>query len=187
MTARSIIYAINIFFLIYMFFYTITFFITTFISSFTLDDFSARKEFYGSNHLSNEINYIPISIIVPAHNESITIIDSINSLLQLDYPIYEIIIVNDGSTDSTLKTVKDYFDLKKVNMPYRRLVPSQPALSIFQNEAKVKITLADKVNGGKSDALNLGINISGYPMFLCVDADSVIKKDALKKIIQPFL
>lgn len=183
----EIIYFINIFFLVYMFLYSLAFFITTVFSSFSLDDFAIRKDFTSSSYVNNDSNYIPISIIVPAHNEEITIIDSIESLLKLDYPMYEIIIVNDGSTDNTLNKVIKFYNLKKVTKPYRRLVPSKIALSIYQNDQKVKITLADKVNGGKSDALNLGINLSSFPMFLCIDADSIIKKDALKKIIQPFL
>ena len=187
MDAKSIIYDINVFFLFYMFLYSVVFFITTFISSLNLYDFASRKRFSNAEYLDNEFNFIPITIVVPAHNESLTIIDSIESLLQLDYPLYEIVIVNDGSTDDTLDKIINHYNLRKVNKPYQRLVPSKPALGIYQNEEKIKMIVVDKVNGGKSDALNLGINISNFPMFLCVDADSVIKRDALKKIVQPFL
>lgn len=187
MLVNKIIYSINLFFLAYMFLYSLAFFITTVLSSFNLDDFTVRRDFISSSYLNNDSNFIPISILVPAYNEAITIIDSIESLLQLDYPLYEILVINDGSTDATLRTVIDYYDLKKVKKPYRRLVPSKIALSIYQNDQKIKITLVHKVNGGKSDALNLGINMSSFPMFVCIDADSVIKNNALKKIIQPFL
>ena len=187
MDISSLIYAINVFFFIYMFLYAAIYFATTIFASFRLDDFSVRDRHMSPSVLKNELNYIPISILVPAYNEAVTIISSIDSLLQLDYPQYEIVIVNDGSKDETLQKVIDHYQLKKVEKPYRRLVPSQEALGIYENEGQIKITLADKENGGKSDALNLGINLSSFPMFVCVDADSFIQKDALKKIVEPFL
>lgn len=141
----------------------------------------------GSTQLVNEYNYIPISILVPAYNEELTIIDSIESLLKLDYPKFEVVIVNDGSKDKTVETIVNYYNLKKTSKPYQRLVPSNDALAIYENENDIKITLVDKTNGGKSDALNLGINICNFPKFLCMDADSIIKRDALKKIVEPFL
>ena len=170
-----------------MFLYALVYFLNTVFASFKLDDFSSRKEHMGQSILKNELNYIPISILVPAYNEEITIINSIDSLLELDYPKYEIIIVDDGSKDKTSEKIIEHYKLKKVKKPYRRLVESKDALDIYENENNVRIILAEKENGGKSDALNLAINISTFPIFLCVDADSVIQRDALKKIVEPFL
>ncbi len=181
------IYYINMFFFIYMFIYAVTYFLMTLFASFKLDDFYIRKEHMSESVISNENNHIPISILVPAYNEEVTIIDSIESLINLDYPQYEIVIVNDGSKDSTSERLIEYYDLKKVQRPYRRLVKSKDALEIYENQGNIKIILAEKENGGKSDALNLGINLSSYPLFLCVDADSVLQRDALKKIVEPFL
>ena len=187
MSINIIIYYINIFFFVYMFLYSIAFFITTVFSSITLEKFLVRREFMGNTVLKNDYNYIPISIIVPAYNEELTIIDSIESLLNLDYKKFEIVIVNDGSSDKTVEVLVDYYNLAKVHKPYRRLVESKDAKAVYENENNIKITLVDKENGGKSDALNMGINICNYPMFLCMDADSIIKKDGLKKIVEPFL
>lgn len=187
MNLNNIIYGINVFFFIYMFLYAVIYFTTTLFASFSLDDFSVRKKHMSQSILKNELNYIPISVLVPAYNEEVTIIDTIESLLNLDYPQFEIVVVNDGSKDDTFNKIIQHYNLKKVERPYRRLVPSQDALAIYESEGLVKITLVDKENGGKSDALNLGINISNYPMFLGVDADSIIAKDALKKIVEPFL
>lgn len=170
-----------------MFLYAVVFFVTTIFSAFNLDDFFKRKKHMRQTVLNNRANYIPISILVPAYNEEITIADSINSLLNLDYPLYEIVIVNDGSKDNTLEKVIESFNLKKASKPYRRLVESNEALSIYEGNGKVKIILVDKENGGKSDALNMGINISSFPTFLCVDADSMLQVDALKRIVEPFL
>lgn len=187
MNLIDIIYWINVFFFFYMFMYAAVFFTTTIFSAFNLDDFFKRKKHMSQTVLNNSANYIPISILVPAYNEEITIADSINSLLNLDYPLYEIVIVNDGSKDNTVGKVIESFNLKKVSKPYRRLVESNEALSIYEGMGKVKIILVDKENGGKSDALNMGINISSYPTFLCVDADSMLQIDALKRIVEPFL
>ena len=93
MDVKTVVYIINMFFFVYMFLYSLAYFITTLFSSFSLDDFLVRRKYMGSTNLVNEFNYIPISIIVPAHNEELTIIESIESLLRLDYPMYEIVIV----------------------------------------------------------------------------------------------
>ena len=187
MVINNIIYYVNLFFFLYMFLYAIAFFLTTLLSAISLDDFTIRKKHMSYATINNDINYIPCSILVPAYNEEITIIESIKSLLELDYPEYEIIIINDGSSDNTSKVVIDYFNLKHVKRPIRKLVKSNEMKEIYENSHGVRIILADKDNGGKSDALNLGINISNYPLFVCVDADSMLQRDSLKKIVEPFL
>lgn len=126
-------------------------------------------------------------MLVPAYNEEVTIIDTINSLLYLDYPEYEIIVINDGSTDNTAKVIIDYFNLKKVARPINKVVPCKDMKEIYENDDGIKIVLVNKENGGKSDALNMGINVSRYPLFVCVDADSMLQHDSLKKIVEPFL
>lgn len=187
MTLNYIIYYINYFFFVYMFLYAIVFFLTTVLASLNLDDFSIRKRYMSYTALTNDLNYIPISIIIPAYNEEVTIVNSIESILNLDYPEYEIVVVNDGSKDNTANNVIEHFNLKQVERPIRKMVPSKSELSIYENDNKRRIVLVNKENGGKSDALNLGINVSRFPVFVCVDADSMLQYDSLKKIIEPFL
>ena len=187
MKVHDIIYYMNMFFFVYMFIYALAFFTTTIFAAFNLDDFFIKKRHMSRSKIDNDLNYIPVSILVPAYNEEITIIDTINSLMYLDYPDYEIVVINDGSKDKTLDTVIEAFNLKEVSKPYRKLVPSRDAIKIYKNRDKVKVILIDKENGGKSDALNLGINVSNYPIFLCVDADSILQRDSLKKIVEPLL
>lgn len=184
---ENIIYAINRFFFFYMFLYAMMFFFTTFMASVNLDDFFVRKKHMSYAMLSNKDNYIPISILVPAFNEEVTIIDTIESLLNLDYPEYEVVVINDGSRDNTAQTLIDYYDLKQVARPIRRSVPCKELHSVYENNDKVRIVLANKENGGKSDALNMGINISRFPLFVCMDADSMLQNDALQKIVEAFL
>lgn len=187
MNLFSIIYIINIFFFFYMFLYATVFFLTTLFSAFKLDDYFKGKSYMSYTVINNKANYIPISILVPAYNEEVTIVDSINSLLNLNYPSYEIIMINDGSKDQTVAKVISHFNLKKVSKPYRKLIPTNEALDIYEGNGKIKIILVDKVNGGKSDALNMGINVCSFPTFLCMDADSMLQSDALQKIVEPFL
>lgn len=187
MNLFSIIYIINIFFFFYMFLYATVFFLTTLFSAFKLDDYFKGKSYMSYTVINNKANYIPISILVPAYNEEVTIVDSINSLLNLNYPSYEIIMINDGSKDQTVAKVISHFNLKKVSKPYRKLIPTNEALDIYEGNGKIKIILVDKVNGGKSDALNMGINVCSFPTFLCIDADSMLQSDALQKIVEPFL
>lgn len=130
--------------------------------------------------------YIPISIIVPAYNEQVTIVESIRSLLKVDYRLYEIIIVNDGSLDDTEKVLLEAFPLKKVGRPVHKKVPCKEHLDIYETKINnIHITLVSKENGGKGDCLNMGINVSRFPYFLCIDADSLLQKDSLEKIVKP--
>ena len=155
----------------------------------------------GSNHMFADIKkrqlhnqvkhdyYVPVSIIVPAYNEEVTIEATIRSLLSLDYRIYEIIVVSDGSKDRTGEIVAERFGLHPVKRPIRRQVPCKNALSVYEGTGgnHVPIILINKENGGKADAINMGINASHYPYFVCMDADSILQRDSLSKIATPVL
>ena len=129
----------------------------------------------------------PISLIVPAYNEATTIINSIQALLQLDYPEYEIIVINDGSSDETLETIINYFELTPFPEAYRQRINSQPVREFYTSKQYYKLRLVDKENGGKADAINVGINASRFPLFCTVDADSILQHNSLQRIVQPFL
>ena len=131
---------------------------------------------------------LPISIIVPAHNEEITAVATVRSLLTLDYRAYEIIVVDDGSTDDTARVLTEAFGLHRIQRPIHRRVPCQREEAVYESRShKVPLTLICKKNGGKADALNMGINASRFPYFICMDADSVLQHDSLRRIIQPVL
>jgi len=141
--------------------------------------------------LSNEIKhdyYMPISVLMPAYNEEVTIVDSVRSLLQLDYKLYEIIIIDDGSTDRTTDQLLEAFPFRQTNSPIHRKLTCKKEEAIYEVTVnKVKLTLIRKENGGKGDALNMGINASQYPYFVTLDADSLLQSNSLEKIIQPVL
>lgn len=129
----------------------------------------------------------PVTIIVPAYNEAATISASIRALLQLEYPEYEIVVINDGSTDNTLEVLIDEFYLKPFPEVYRIQLDTKPVNTIYRSTKFSNIRVIDKLNGGKADSINTGINASYYPLFCCVDADSLLERSSLKKVIRPFI
>ncbi len=128
-----------------------------------------------------------ISIIAPAFCEEANIVESTNSLLNLAYPDYELIVVNDGSTDNTLSRLIEYYDLERVDRMIERRVDTMPTLGVYQNKSLPKLIVIDKINGGKADSLNVGINVSRKEYFCGIDADSFLEPDALLKIVAPIL
>ncbi len=129
----------------------------------------------------------PISVIVPAFNEEAGIIESIRSLLALRYPVFEVVVVNDGSTDATLARLIEAFDLKPARTVFRRSLTTKPLRGIYRSAVHPSLTVVDKANGKKADAMNAGLNVSRYPLFCAVDSDSILEKDALLKVVRPFL
>ncbi|MGB4659173.1 MAG: glycosyltransferase [Mobilitalea sp.] len=123
-----------------------------------------------------------VSIIAPAYNEEKTIIESANSLLNLKYPDYELIIVNDGSKDNTLEILIKYFNLTRIDYLYEDRLKTKPIRGIYMNRSLPKLIVVDKMNGGKADSLNTGINISGKEYYCGIDADSLLEEDALLKL-----
>ncbi len=130
---------------------------------------------------------LPISILVPAYNEEATIRGSVRSLLQLSYPEYEVVVINDGSTDGTLDALIAEFGLEPFPEAYYGQIPTQALRGVWRSKRYPQLKVIDKVNGGKADALNVGINAARYPLFCGIDADSVLERDSLQRVVQPFL
>ena len=182
---KTILYYINFFFLIYLIGYATFMFISVITGAITLSNRKQaqvlKKNYYPRKN-------IPVSIIVPAYNEEITVTDTIKSLLALDYDEYEIIIVDDGSKDRTSQILIEKFGMLPVHKVIDKQIPCREELSVYETfNEKVPVTLITKKNGGKADALNMGINASRYPYYLCMDADSILQHDSLQKIAIPFI
>ena len=131
-----------------------------------------------------------VSIVAPAYNEEKTIVDNVNSLLQLDYPNFEVIIVNDGSKDKTLELLISNFDLEEIPYEYVPRIHCKPFKRLFrsQNPQFKRLTVVDKVNGGtKADAVNAGLNVLRTPYFINTDVDCILARDAIKHCIFPIL
>lgn len=129
----------------------------------------------------------PIAVLAPAFNEEITIVESVNSLLALQYPDFEVIVINDGSNDGTLQRLIDHFEVVRVDRYHDLALVHQPIRNIYASARQPRLLVIDKENGGKSDALNAGINVARAPLFCSIDADSVLESDALLRTVRPFV
>ena len=128
----------------------------------------------------------PVSIIVPAYNEEVTIIDSVQMLLSIDYPQYEIIVVNDGSQDSTLEKLLSTFPITKLADCDCTGITTKDVNAIYKSQDG-KLIIIDKQNGGKADSVNVGINNASKAYICTIDADSILDRSALKQTVQPFI
>ena len=137
--------------------------------------------------LTKSANMRPISIVVPAYNEQVTILDTVLAATRINYPEFEILIVNDGSTDETLQRLIEFFDMVPIARPARMLVDTTPSRGVYVSRRNPNLWVIDKENGGKADALNTGLNFSRYPLFCAIDADSIIDPDALLRMGHQFL
>jgi cellulose synthase/poly-beta-1,6-N-acetylglucosamine synthase-like glycosyltransferase len=128
-----------------------------------------------------------VSVIMPAYNEASTIGESIRSLLHLNFPQFEVVVVNDGSTDGTLSAAIDAFELVRAPVSHQRHLNSQPVRAVYRSLTNRDIVVIDKENGGKADAINAGINAARYPLVCVIDADSLLEDHALTRAVLPFL
>lgn len=174
---------VGVFFILYLIGYSTFLFLAVAVGSSEL--YVSRRK----HMLRNEIDFdieVPVSVIVPAYNEEVTVVSTVRSLLMLDYQAYEIIVVDDGSTDRTAQELISAFQMHRIVRPIHRQVKCKGERSIYESLVhKVPITLVRKNNGGKADSLNMGINVSKYPYFVCMDADSILQDDSLRKIVEP--
>lgn len=131
--------------------------------------------------------YKPLSIIVPAYNEEMTIVESINSMLSLEYPEFEVVVVNDGSNDETLEKLQAEFNLVKSSRKYKGKLETEEIRKVYDSIDYPNLVVIDKENGGKADSLNAGINVSYFPLVCNIDADSLIESDALLRLVEPFV
>ncbi|HEU4725722.1 MAG TPA: glycosyltransferase [Candidatus Eisenbacteria bacterium] len=146
-------------------------------------NFYADYEALAKSHFT-----FPISVIMPAHNESTSAAEAVHSVLSLDYPQHEVIVVNDGSTDVTLETLVREFRMERRDTVYRKSLEFKGAIrGIYKSAAYPNLTVIDKEHAGKSEALNCAINLSRYPLFCSIDADSIFQDNALLRVVRPFL
>ena len=184
---KTTVEIINYLFFGYMMVYAVFLFLSALVGALELEKRARNRTFRSSSHAKQE-NMPPVSILVPAYNEEITLLDTVQSLSKLDYGEYEIIVIDDGSTDQTAQLLIETYQLIKVDRPIRRQVASSYGEKVYESiNRKAKIVLICKANGGKADALNVGINVSRYPYFMTIDGDTILQKDTLRNLIRPFM
>ena len=129
----------------------------------------------------------PVTIIVPAYNEQEGILGNLYSLLALQYPEFEILVINDGSSDNTEDVVIEHFNMKPIRKVVNKQIETQPIEAIYQSDMHPNLLMITKVNGGKADALNVGINVSKYPYFCSIDGDSILDRTSLLRVMKPIM
>ncbi len=128
-----------------------------------------------------------ISLIAPAFNEGKTIAESVRGLLGLQYPRLEVVVINDGSKDNTMAVLQHQFELVDVHPIFRRRLTTKPVKALYRSRMHPNLIVVDKENGGKADALNVGLNVAQEELVCAIDADTLIEPDALQRMVRPFL
>ena len=187
MTLETFVHTAQWVFLAYFVGINLGYLLQNVIAAWGIRQYLQTAEQYEAENVFSALD-VPISVIVPAYNESASIITSVKAMLQLEYPQFELVVVNDGSTDDTLDKLIDGFAMQPFPEAYRARVKSQPVRKVYRSTRAGNLRVIDKENGGsKADAINAGINACRYPLVCVVDADSVLQPDALRRVVRPFL
>lgn len=128
-----------------------------------------------------------ISMLAPAYNEAATIGQSVRALLALYYPDLEVVVINDGSKDDTMAVLIQEFDLAPIHPIYQKRIPTAEVVALYRSRTHPTLLVADKRNGGKADALNVGLNLAASDLVCAIDADTLIEPDALIRMVRPFI
>jgi poly-beta-1,6-N-acetyl-D-glucosamine synthase len=189
-TAGNILYeVVNLLVVVYSVGIAFSYLFLAFLSALEMRKYIRKNQFVDGNYILSSPFAPGISLIAPAYNEGLTIIANIKSLLSIMYNNFEVIVVNDGSKDDTMQQMITAFNLVRVDYDLRGSLNTKPVRGIYKstNRAFKKLLVVDKVNGGKADALNVGLNISKKDLVACIDVDCIIEADALLKMVKPFL
>jgi cellulose synthase/poly-beta-1,6-N-acetylglucosamine synthase-like glycosyltransferase len=146
-----------------------------------------RLTYQGLDELRESVVTPPATIIMPAWNEQDIIVQSVSSILKTDYPNLEVVVVDDGSTDETLVRLVNAFRLVEMDLIYRPRLPTRPVRGFYMNPRIPNLLVISKENGGKPDALNVGINTCRTPYFCTLDSDCLLERDALLRLMQPII
>ena len=179
----------NVWMLFFAFSIMLSYILLSMISVFSMRNYLRSNSFVDYQVILNSNLAPKLSLIAPAYNEGLTIEENVQSLLSLNYNNYEVIVINDGSKDETLQLLIKAYDLKPVEASVEGELVTKPVKGVYKssNKAFRKLTVIDKINGGKADALNVGINYSENPYVVCIDVDCILEKDALLKLAKPYL
>jgi len=152
-----------------------------------LRKYSRRMKSFSIEDLVTTAGSPPITLIAPAYNEEATCVEAVRSFLTLNYPEYEVLVINDGSSDKTLERLTEAFELiPTTRIPTAHLKTSE-VRGTYRSQRYPNVWVIDKENGGKSDALNTGIRYCRTPLFCAMDADTLLERDALVRVVRPFL
>lgn len=186
---QEIIQLFSILFLVYGLIIISGYIFSAFFSIIEIRDYKRKNNFQDEVALLQSANLPSISVLAPAYNEEANVVENIRSLLTLNYPSFEIVIINDGSKDGSLQKMIDTFQLEPEELVHYHHIPTKKVRGIYKSKIKAyrNLRVIDKENGGKADALNTGINCCNHDLICCIDVDCILERNALLKLIRPFL
>ena len=178
---------VNALVLVYFFAINLVYFVTSLKALHVIWRYRQRLRSFNLLDVSRAEAAPPITVLAPAYNEALTCVESVRSLLTLDYPRHEIIVVNDGSKDETVEVLRTAFELAPRARIATAGLDTARVRGVYQSRPHPNLWVIDKENGGKADALNAGLNYCNTPLVCAVDADTLLERDALTRIVRPFL
>jgi cellulose synthase/poly-beta-1,6-N-acetylglucosamine synthase-like glycosyltransferase len=182
-----LVIAYNVIVVIYFVILNLSYLMTTLFAYYALRKYANRLQTVDIEDLISRGGVPPITLLAPAYNEEATCVESVRALLTLRYPEYEVVVINDGSRDRTVEVLCDAYEME----PAERLPTAELATAevrgVYRSRRHHNLWLIDKANGGKADALNAGVNYCRTPLFCAMDADTLLERDALIRVIRPFL
>jgi cellulose synthase/poly-beta-1,6-N-acetylglucosamine synthase-like glycosyltransferase len=183
---EQVLHGFNVFTLGYFVVLQLTFTVLAIVGWRAIEDYVERRPMRDYRAVAESEMSMPVSILVPAYNEAPSIVASLRSLLTSQFVEFEVVVINDGSTDETMAALTDAFGLVKVGRVPRSNISTQLVHGVYTSPLEPRVVVIDKVNGGKADALNAGINHAVYPLFCAIDADTMLDADALSRLVWEF-
>ena len=140
-------------------------------------DYNSKVAGGDFDHINKSQVALPVSLIIPAHNEAAIIVGTVENTLGLDYPVHEVIVVDDGSTDQTIQQLQAHFNLEPVERHTASKIKTHEVEAVYKSHEHPKLSVVRKENGRRADAINVGVNLSRYPLLCVIDADCVLERD----------
>ncbi|HEX9505411.1 MAG TPA: glycosyltransferase [Acidimicrobiia bacterium] len=185
-TARDVLTVFNLVMLAYLVVITSVYTILMVIGWFVIDDYVKRRPLRDYGFVGRSPMTLPVSILAPAYNEAPVITAAMRALLKSQFVQFEIVVVNDGSTDDTLAVLIRDFDLVEVDRVPNAAIPTAAIRAVYVSRTEARLVVVDKENGGKADSLNAGIRYARYPLFCAIDADTLLDPGALSRLVWEF-
>ncbi len=189
MSIRSFLSGFDVFVLWYFVALSTSYLVLIAIASIEVAHLSRRAGIVGYDDIFSNPLTPPVSVIVPAHNEEAVIVESVRAMLALQYSEFEVVVVDDGSTDATFARLRDAFDLQRIERAIPHQVPTIGEITaVYAPLSGEPLVVVRKTSSGRrSDAVNAGIDLARYPLVCMVDADSILDEKALLHVVKPFV
>ncbi|MFA5885489.1 MAG: glycosyltransferase [Acidimicrobiia bacterium] len=183
---EDILRGFNLVMLVYLLVITFVYTVLMVIGWRAVNDYVRRRPLRDYQFVSRSPMTLPVSILAPAYNEAPVIAAAIRALLESQFLQFEIVVVNDGSTDETLAVLAREFDLVAVDRVPNAALETKPVRGVYVSRIEPRLVVIDKENGGKADSLNAGIRYARYPLFCAIDADTLLDPGALSRLVWEF-